>query len=165
MISPTQRFRTKAGRVLYKINVDDEYERADCLISEDVFASVKDNINVDDIIIIEGNVSRDVMRDKNKLSVENVLPISQYIEDTFSTVKLTLDSDKLDTSSLEDVIDNLSNNIALSESGDDNTLEIIVSLDGVDATFDKLQKPFSIYKFVNDISHLLNVGIKIRVEG
>ena len=165
MISPTQRFRTKAGRVLYKINVDDEYDRADCLISEDVFASVKDNINVDDIIIIEGNVSRDVMRDKNKLSVENVLPISQYIEDTFGTVKLTLDTDKVDTGVLESVINNLTQNISNIEFGGDNTLEIHVSLDGVDATFDKLHKPFSIYKFVNDISNSLHAGIQIRVEG
>ncbi len=64
LITPAMRRKTKKGRILYILNIDDEKDRADCLIGEEVFASVKDNINVDDVIVVEGKVRRDAMRVK-----------------------------------------------------------------------------------------------------
>ncbi|MED7819518.1 MULTISPECIES: DNA polymerase III subunit alpha [unclassified Francisella] len=165
MITPAIRRKTKTGRILYIINIDDEFDRADCLVGEDVFALVKDNIQVDDIVVVEGKVSRDVQRECNKLSVDKVQPISQYIDDNFSKVELNLRSKNLNPTNLKKVLDNLKTNIASSDSYKENTLEITVSLDDVDGKFDYLQKPFSIYKFVNDISRLIAEGSTVSLSG
>lgn len=166
MITPAIRRKTKTGRILYIINIDDEFDRADCLVGEDVFALVKDNIQVDDIVVVEGKVSRDVQRECNKLSVDKVQPISQYIDENFSKVELNLRSKNVNPTNLKKVLDNLKTNIASSsDSHKENTLEITVSLDDVDGKFDYLQKPFSIYKFVNDISRLIAEGSTVSLSG
>jgi DNA polymerase-3 subunit alpha len=165
MITPAIRRKTKTGRILYIINIDDEFDRADCLVGEDVFALVKDNIQVDDIVVVEGKVSRDVQRECNKLSVDKVQPISQYIDENFSKVELNLRSKNVNPTNLKKVLDNLKTNIASSDSYKENTLEITVSLDDVEGKFDYLQKPFSIYKFVNDISRLIAEGSTVSLSG
>ncbi|AXA34201.1 DNA polymerase III subunit alpha [Francisella adeliensis] len=165
MITPAMRRQTKTGRVLYILNIDDEKNRADCLISEDVFASVKDNIKVDDVIVVEGKVSRDVQRDNNKLSVDKVLPIADYIDETFSKVNITLKSNLINSTNLEKVLHSLKDNIA-SDSGDqERSLNICISLDGVDASFNSLTENFSIYSLVNNINHLIAEGSTIKLEG
>ncbi|WP_150468422.1 DNA polymerase III subunit alpha [Francisella sp. SYW-9] len=165
MITPAIRRKTKTGRILYIINIDDEFDRADCLVGEDVFALVKDNIQVDDIVVVEGKVSRDVQRECNKLSVDKVQPISQYIDENFSKVELNLRSKNVNPTNLKKVLDNLKTNIASTDSHKENVLEITVSLDDVDGKFDYLQKPFSIYKFVNDISRLIAEGSTVSLSG
>lgn len=165
MITPPARRKTKTGRVLYIINIDDEFDRADCLISEEVFASVKDSIEVDDIVVVEGKVSRDVQRECNKLSVDKVQPISQYIDENFSKVELTLRSQNINPTNLKKVLSNLKENIASTNIQKQNILEITVSLDDVDGKFDYLQKPFSIYKFVNDVSKLIAEGSTVSLSG
>ena len=165
MITPAIHRKTKTGRILYIINIDDEFDRADCLVGEDVFALVKDNIQVDDIVVVEGKVSRDVQRECNKLSVDKVQPISQYIDENFSKVELNLRSKNVNPTNLKKVLDNLKTNIASTDSHKENVLEITVSLDDVDGKFDYLQKPFSIYKFVNDISRLIAEGSTVSLRG
>lgn len=165
MITPPARRKTKTGRVLYIINIDDEFDRADCLISEEVFASVKDSIEVDDIVVVEGKVSRDVQRECNKLSVDKVQPISQYIDENFSKVELTLRSQNINPTNLKKVLSNLKENIASTNIQKQNILEITVSLGDVDGKFDYLQKPFSIYKFVNDVSKLIAEGSTVSLSG
>lgn len=165
MITPPARRKTKTGRVLYIINIDDEFDRADCLISEEVFASVKDSIDVDDIVVVEGKVSRDVQRECNKLSVDKVQPISQYIDENFSKVELTLRSQNINPTNLKKVLSNLKENIASTNIQKQNILEITVSLGDVDGKFDYLQKPFSIYKFVNDVSKLIAEGSTVSLSG
>ncbi|MBK2357498.1 DNA polymerase III subunit alpha [Francisella hispaniensis] len=165
MITPAIRRKTKTGKVLYIINIDDEFDRADCLISEDVFASVKDSIQVDDIVVVEGKVSRDVQRECNKLSVDKVQPISQYIDENFSKVELTLRSQNVNPTNLKKVLSNLKENIASTNIQKQNILEITISLDDVDGKFDYLQKPFSIYKFVNDVSKLIAEGSTVSLSG
>ncbi|API87333.1 DNA polymerase III subunit alpha [Francisella uliginis] len=165
MITPAIRRKTKTGRILYIINIDDEFDRADCLVGEDVFALVKDNIQVDDIVVVEGKVSRDVQRECNKLSVDKVQPISQYIDENFSKVELNLRSKNVNPTNLKKVLDNLKTNIASTDIHKENVLEITVSLDDVEGKFDYLQKPFSIYKFVNDISRLIAEGSTVSLSG
>lgn len=165
MITPPARRKTKTGRVLYIINIDDEFDRADCLISEEVFASVKDSIEVDDIVVVEGKVSRDVQRECNKLSVDKVQPISQYIDENFSKVELTLRSQNINPTNLKKVLSNLKENIASTNIQKQNILEITVSLGDVNGKFDYLQKPFSIYKFVNDVSKLIAEGSTVSLSG
>ena len=165
MITPAIRRKTKTGRILYIINIDDKFDRVDCLVGEDVFALVKDNIQVDDIVVVEGKVSRDVQRECNKLSVDKVQPISQYIDENFSKVELNLRSKNVNPTNLKKVLDNLKTNIGSTDSHKESVLEITVSLDDVDGKFDYLQKPFSIYKFVNDISRLIAEGSTVSLSG
>lgn len=164
MITPAIRRKTKTGKVLYIINIDDEFDRADCLISEDVFVAVKDSIQVDDIVVVEGKVSRDVQRECNKLSVDKVQPISQYIDENFSKVELTLRSQTVNPINLKKLLSNLKENIASTNTQKQNILEITISLDDVDGKFDFLQKPFSIYKFVNDVSRLIAEGSTVSLS-
>ncbi|MDE5014388.1 hypothetical protein NAI47_09375, partial [Francisella tularensis subsp. holarctica] len=96
----------------YIINIYDEFDRSVCLICEEFFASVKDSIEVDDIVVVEGKVSRDVHRECNKLSVDKVQPISQYIDENFSKVELTLRSHNINPTNLKKVLSNLKENIA-----------------------------------------------------
>ena len=98
---------------IYILNIDDEKDRADCLIGEEVFASVKDNINVDDGIVVEGKVRRDAMRESNGLSVDKVLPIAQYIDETFNKITLTLKSEQVNTTNLEKVLQALKKKILI----------------------------------------------------
>ncbi|QIV94373.1 DNA polymerase III subunit alpha [Allofrancisella frigidaquae] len=163
MITPAIRRKTKTGRILYIINIDDEFDRVDCLVSEDIFASVKDSISVDDIVVVEGKVSRDIQRERNKLSVDKVQPISQYIDENFSKVRLTLKGENINPTNLIKVLNNFKNNINLHNEQKSNILEIVISLDGVEANFDTLQKPFSIYEFVNDISSLIAEGSTVSL--
>ncbi|AIT09217.1 DNA polymerase III subunit alpha [Candidatus Francisella endociliophora] len=165
MITPAMRRKTKTGRILYIINIDDEFDRADCLVGEDVFALVKDNIQVDDVVVVEGKVSRDIQRECNKLSVDKVLPISQYIDENFSKVELALRSQNVNPTNLKKVLDNLKTNIATTNIQRENTLEIKVLLDDVDGRFDYLNKPFSIYEFVNDVSRLIAEGSTVSLSG
>ena len=164
MITPAIRRKTKQGRILYIINIDDEFDRADCLVGEDVFASVKDNIKVDDLVVVEGKISRDIQRERNKLSVDKVQPVSQYIDENFGKVKLTLKSSKVATTNLKKVLDSLKQNIVDSSDQKQNVLEIKVCLDEVEADFDYLQKQFSIYKFVNDVSKLIAEGSTVSLS-
>ena len=163
LITPAMRRKTKKGRVLYILNIDDEKDRADCLIGEEVFASVKDNINVDDVIVVEGKVRRDAMRESNGLSVDKVLPIAQYIDETFNKISLTLKSEQVNTTNLEKVLQSLKKNIANSEVKASKSLEICIALDDVKASFDSLDKPFSVYEFVNSISRLIAEGSTVNL--
>ncbi|MFT4693260.1 MAG: DNA polymerase-3 subunit alpha [Francisella sp.] len=165
LITPAMRRKTKKGRVLYILNIDDEKDRADCLIGEEVFASVKDNINVDDVIVVEGKVRRDAMRESNGLSVDKVLPIAQYIDETFNKVNLTLKSEQVNTTNLEKVLQSLKKNIVNSEASENKILEICVALDDVKASFDRLNKPFSVYEFVNSVSRLIAEGSTVGLSG
>ncbi|AJI48039.1 DNA polymerase III subunit alpha [Francisella philomiragia] len=165
MITPPARRKTKTGRVLYIINIDDEFDRADCLVGEDVFAAVKDNIQVDDVVVVEGKVSYDKQRECNKLSVDKVQPISQYIDENFSKVELNLRSQNVNPTNLKKVLDNLKKNIATTDIQRENVLEIKVSLDDVDAKFEYFRKPFSVYEFVNDISRLIAEGTTVSLSG
>ncbi|BCD91329.1 DNA-directed DNA polymerase [Francisella halioticida] len=164
MIAPAIRRRTKTGRILYIINIDDEFDRVDCLVGEDVFALVKDNIQVDDIVVVEGKVSRDIQRECNKLSVGKVQPISQYIDENFSKIEVNLRTKNINPTNLKKVLDNLRINIASVDTQKENALEIEVYLDGVDGKFDCLRKPFSIYEFVNDISRLIAEGSTVNLS-
>ena len=164
LITPAMRRKTKKGRVLYILNIDDEKDRADCLIGEEVFASVKDNINVDDVIVVEGKVRRDAMRESNGLSVDKVLPIAQYIDETFNKVNLTLKSEQVNTTNLEKVLQSLKKNIASSEAKEAKVLEICIALDDVKASFDHLNKPFSVYEFVNSVSRLIAEGSTVGLS-
>lgn len=164
MITPPARRKTKAGRILYIINIDDEFDRADCLVGEDVFAAVKDNIQVDDVIVVEGKVSRDNQRECNKLSVDKVQPISQYIDENFSKVELNLRSQNVNPTNLKKVLDNLKANIATTDIQRENVLEVKVSLDDVEGKFEYLRKPFSVYEFVNDISRLIAEGSTVSLS-
>ncbi|KFJ43764.1 DNA polymerase III subunit alpha [Francisella philomiragia] len=165
MITPPARRKTKTGRILYIINIDDEFDRADCLVGEDVFAAVKDNIQVDDVVVVEGKVSYDKQRECNKLSVDKVQPISQYIDENFSKVELNLRSQNVNPTNLKKVLDNLKKNIATTDIQRENVLEIKVSLDDVDAKFEYFRKPFSVYEFVNDISRLIAEGTTVSLSG
>jgi DNA polymerase-3 subunit alpha len=165
LITPAMRRKTKKGRVLYILNIDDEKDRADCLIGEEVFASVKDNINVDDVIVVEGKVRRDAMRESNGLSVDKVLPIAQYIDETFNKVNLTLKSEQVNTTNLEKVLQSLKKSIVNSEASENKILEICVALDDVKASFDRLNKPFSVYEFVNSVSRLIAEGSTVGLSG
>jgi len=165
MITPPIRRKTKTGRILYIINIDDEFERADCLVGEDVFAAVKDNIQVDDVVVVEGKVSHDKQRECNKLSVDKVQPISQYIDENFSKVELNLKSQNVNPTNLKKVLDNLKTNIATTDIQRENVLEIKVSLDDVEGKFEYLSKPFSVYGFVNDISRLIAEGSTVSLSG
>ena len=165
LITPAMRRKTKKGRVLYILNIDDEKDRADCLIGEEVFASVKDNINVDDVIVVEGKVRRDAMRESNGLSVDKVLPIAEYIDETFNKITLTLKSEQVNTTNLEKVLQSLKKNIASSEAKEANILEICIALDDVKASFDRLNKSFSVYEFVNSVSKLIAEGSTVSLSG
>ena len=165
LITPAMRRKTKKGRILYILNIDDEKDRVDCLIGEEVFASVKDNINVDDVIVVEGKVRRDAMRESNGLSVDKVLPIAQYIDETFNKVTLTLKSEQVNTTNLEKVLQGLKKNITNSETKENKSLEICVALDDVKANFDSFNKPFSVYEFVNSISRLIAEGSTVSLSG
>ncbi|MFC4892174.1 DNA polymerase III subunit alpha [Pseudofrancisella aestuarii] len=161
MITPAIRRKTKQGRILYILNIDDEFDRADCLISEDIFASVKDNINVDDIVVVEGKISRDIQRDRNKLNVDKVLPIKQYVDQSFSKVKLEIKSSEVDTNQLQKSLQALKVNINKNQNCGSKLLEIKVDCEDVEATFDTLGQKFSIYEFVNNIRQNIEQGIKI----
>ena len=163
LIAPAMRRKTKHGRILYIINVDDKFDRADCLVSEDVFVSVKDNIAVDDVVVIEGKVSRDIQRDRNKLGVEKVLPISQYIDETFNKIEFTLKSEKVNPTNLEKVLQQLKENIKTANQENIKTLNICISIDGVNVSFDSLVKPFSIYELVNSLKGLITDGLIIEI--
>ncbi|MDE5018535.1 hypothetical protein NAI67_09990, partial [Francisella tularensis subsp. holarctica] len=91
--------------------------------------------------VVEGKVSRDVQRECNKLSVDKVQPISQYIDENFSKVELTLRSQNINTTNLKKVLSNLKENIASTNIQKQKILEITVSLGDFDGKFDYLQKP------------------------
>lgn len=164
MITPAIRRKTKTGRILYIINIDDEFDRADCLVGEEVFASVKDNIQVDDVVVVEGKVSRDIQRERNRLSVDNVQPISQYIDENFNGINLQLNAKNINSINLQKVLNNLKQNITKSTAQKENSLEISVLLDGVSGKFDPLEESFSIYQFINDISRLVPEGSTVSLR-
>ncbi len=165
LITTAIRRKTKTGKILYILNIDDEKDRSDCLIGEETFASVKDNIKVDDVIVVEGKVRRDNKRETNSLSVDKVLPIAQYIDETFNKISLTLKSEQVNTTNLEKVLEELKTNITNSEASENKILEICVALDDVKASFDSLSKPFSAYDFVNSISKLIAEGSTVSLGG
>lgn len=163
LITPAMRRKTKKGRILYILNIDDEKNRVDCLISEEVFAAVKGSIKVDDVIVVEGKVSRDLQRENNKLSVDKVLPIAQYIDETFNEIVLSLKSKQIDNTNLKRVLQELQKNITNSVVKEDKILKIYIALEEVKAKFESLKQPFSIYEFVNSISQSIAEGTTVSL--
>ncbi|MEY8702487.1 hypothetical protein AB4F11_05735, partial [Francisella philomiragia] len=90
---------------------------------------------------------------------------SQYIDENFSKVELNLRSQNVNPTNLKKVLDNLKKNIATTDIQRENVLEIKVSLDDVEAKFEYLRKPFSVYEFVNDISRLIAEGSTVSLSG
>ena len=59
----------------------------------------------------------------------------------------------------------LKKNIVNSEASENKILEICVALDDVKASFDRLNKPFSVYEFVNSVSRLIAEGSTVGLSG
>ncbi len=94
-----------------------------------------------------------------------MLPIAQYIDETFNKVTLTLKSEQVNTTNLEKVLQGLKKNIVNSETKESKSLEICIDLDDVKANFDSFNKAFSVYEFVNSISRLIAEGSTVGLSG
>ncbi|GAB4221937.1 MAG: DNA polymerase III subunit alpha [Francisella sp.] len=162
--SPVVQRKTKKGNFLYVLSIEDEFDRLDCFVNEDIFTMIKDSMSVNDIIVVEGKVARDTNRDCNKLNIDKVMPISQYIDESFNKVKLVLKSQNVNPTNLKKLLNNLKENILSTKNEKQNTLEIIISYDDVEGKFDDFNNPFSIYKFVNDVSKLIAEGSTISLS-
>ena len=98
----------------------------------------------DDVVVVEGKVSRDIQRENNKLSVDKILPIADYIDETFNKVNIVLKSKQINFTNLEKVLHSLKNDIT-ENSEKNNTkksLNICLNLDEVSATFEPLDDVF-----------------------
>ena len=152
LMAPPMRRKTRQDRVLYIVSIDDDKDRIDCLVNEDVFALVKNEVKVNDIIVLEAKVSRDFRKDINKLKVNKISPISTYINGNFKDLKISFNDKDVTKNELMKLVSNLKNNIDnIQQQEQINTLHFKVDCETSIAYFDKLYKNFSIYDFISFI--------------
>ena len=157
LMAPPMRRKTRQDRVLYIVSIDDDKDRIDCLVNEDVFTLVKNEVKVNDIIILEAKVSRDFRKDINKLKVNKISPISTYINENFKDLKISFNDKDVTKNELMKLVCNLKNNINnIQQQEQINTLHFRVDCETSIANFDKLYKNFSIYDFINFIQANFN---------
>ncbi|WP_116963172.1 DNA polymerase III subunit alpha [Fastidiosibacter lacustris] len=94
VVSIAQR-KTKSGKLMGALQIDDGYERLELVIFSDLYDSVKHMISVDQTVIVEGEVSIDGYNDQLRINALDIQPIEQYVDLTINTLNFNLPIDKL----------------------------------------------------------------------
>ena len=82
--------KTKAGKLMGVLQLDDGCERLELVIFSELYDAVKHLISVDETVIVEGEASIDAYNDQLRINALSIEPIAKYVDKNIKSFKLSL---------------------------------------------------------------------------
>jgi DNA polymerase-3 subunit alpha len=103
VVTSWEQRKTKRGTMIGILGLDDGTERIEMVLFSKILEAVKDQINVDDTIVVEGEVSIDDFTDRLRITAQSITPFDTALNNLLSSIKLTLNLELMDSHSVENI--------------------------------------------------------------
>jgi DNA polymerase III subunit alpha len=101
VVTSWEQRKTKRGAMIGILGLDDGTERIEMVLFSKILEEVKDQIKVDDTILVEGEVSIDDFTDRLRITAQSVIPFDVALNSLLSGVKLSLNLEQMNGNSVE----------------------------------------------------------------
>ena len=100
VVTSWEQRKTKRGSMIGVLGIDDGTDQIEVVLFNEVLEAVKDNIIVDETVVVEGEVSIDSFTERLRITAQSVMPIEKALDDLIRGIKLNLKFDAMDQKSI-----------------------------------------------------------------
>ncbi len=96
--------KTKKGSLISILTIDDGTDRMEMMVFTELYDKIKDVIEVDDIVMIEGEIGIDSYTDRLRISANNITPFNQAVTKRIQSLDLNLNMSETNIDHIQTLI-------------------------------------------------------------